>query len=450
MALLLFLLKANAALLLFVAVYYASLRRLTFYALNRVFLLFALLFAAIAPPLTLGSLFQPSAELGGSLLAAVPTWAEMTQPLPQSSSLNWLVLLLTAYWLGVSILGLRLLGQALALYQLHRASAPGTVGGVPVRWLSATAVSPFSFGRRIYLNPDQYQPAELTAILAHEQVHVRQWHTLDVVVSQLLTILCWFNPGVWLLRRAVLENLEYLTDYTVLHAGHCDAKTYQYSLLRLSRFAPSPTLTSQFAFLTLKNRIAMMNTPPSPALAKVRYLLALPLAATLLLGFTTAQASLPAEVTQAPAFEANDVLYYIDGELATKDAADQLNPKNIASTQVFNGAMAQQLFGAGAGNVAVITTKKNANLSTVRSLNQRIAQATAAIQSQGEKPAPVSALPPAALAHITQNYSGYRLVSVAQISDATTKQVRYKAQIAKGRRPIDVLFDAQGQALASK
>ena len=102
------------------------------------------------------------------------------------------------------------------------------VSGQAVRVRAGNGNS-FSFSGSIYLN--LHLGPELTVVLRHEQVHVRQWHRLDVLLAQLALAAAWRNPAAWLLRRALLDNLEFLADQAVLATG-LDRRTYQYSLLR--------------------------------------------------------------------------------------------------------------------------------------------------------------------------------------------------------------------------
>jgi bla regulator protein BlaR1 len=67
----------------------------------------------------------------------------------------------------------------------------------------------------------------------HEQVHVNQWHTIDILLAELSSIFYWFNPGIWLMKKAVRENIEFITDRKILNKG-IDSKTYQYSLVSVS------------------------------------------------------------------------------------------------------------------------------------------------------------------------------------------------------------------------
>jgi hypothetical protein len=291
-AALLYLLKAHAVLALFAAAYYGLLRRLTFFQLNRAYLLFALLFAAVYPALPMPGLLPaevPTAPVVAWVLADATAAATVDAPPPAAPGPDWPLLALALYAGGVAVLLGRLLVQLLALARLRRRAHPATTpGGVPYRQLPGPG-DPFSFGRTIYLYPAQHTAAEVAVVLAHEQAHVRQGHTLDVLLAHLGTALFWPSPAAWLLRRAVLDNLEYLADVATLRTG-LDRRAYQYCLLQLSRGTAGPALALPFTFFTLKNRVAMMNTPLSSRGQLARYFLAGPLVMLAALGYSAAHA----------------------------------------------------------------------------------------------------------------------------------------------------------------
>ncbi|GAB2461089.1 hypothetical protein GCM10011375_11950 [Hymenobacter qilianensis] len=323
------------------------------------------------------------------------------------------------------------------------------VKGVLVRCLPG-ANSPFSFGPFIYLNPEQYPAAELPAILHHEQVHVRQWHTLDVLLAQLGQVLGWFNPAAWCLGRAMQENLEFLTDDAVLRAGVVAPKEYQYSLLRLSGLASGASLANHFTLLTLKNRIAMMNKPSSARAHLAQYALVLPLAAALF-AFTTLRAGQPVSSNSATV-KVGGVKYYLDGQPTVQSAVEKLNttPDAIANVQVLKGEAAQALTKAAASGVVAVTTKGNERLPAVEMLNAKIIKLLPEADTKPEeKVVPISNLHPDALAYITQHFPGHRLVELLEVKESGASEVRYKAVIAMGRRPKYVVFDTQGKALGS-
>ena len=119
--------------------------------------------------------------------------------------------------------------------------------------------------------------------MTHECTHVNQWHSIDVIICELVCIICWVNPFVWLLKREVRHNLEYLADDTVLESGY-DSRSYQYHLLGLAHTNRSATsLSNNFNMLHLKNRISMMNKKRSRSIGKTKYLIFIPVVGVLLI-----------------------------------------------------------------------------------------------------------------------------------------------------------------------
>ncbi len=491
---LLYLLKANGALLLFATAYFGLLRRLTFFTLNRFYLLFALFFAAIYPALPVLALLP--AELTESTAAVLVTIGpDLAGAVagPTAPALDWEMLALGLYAAGAGLLLARLLGQLLSLGRLRRTARPAVVRGQAVRILAGD-VSPFSFWQTIYLNPARHPAAELDAVLRHEQVHVRQWHTPDVLLAQVAQALAWCNPAAWLLRRALLDNLEYLADRAALQTG-LDRRAYQYSLLRLSHGPAGPSLVSHFTFPTLKNRVVMMNAPFSSTGQLSRYFVAGPLVLAVALGFSAARAQgggpvVPASIASAPVQTGRTAakapvaapqlltvatnqtapaqvlrtgvalvttakkqpiqrittpIHYVDGKLYTA-AIGAINPKDIASITVFKGENARQIARAAgvAAGVVVITTKQNLSQPEVLAFNQKYGVATppAAEPAQG-----IAYLAAPALAYITKNHPDARLISVTEIRAADGKTPLYKAEIAVGRRPQYLVFDGAGQLI---
>jgi beta-lactamase regulating signal transducer with metallopeptidase domain len=88
-------------------------------------------------------------------------------------------------------------------------------------------------------------------------VHVRQKHTVDILLAELLTIVNWYNPFVWLIRYSIRQNLEFIADCEVLKKG-LDKKSYQYHLLSVMGQVEYK-LANNFNFSSLKKRIVMMN-----------------------------------------------------------------------------------------------------------------------------------------------------------------------------------------------
>ncbi|WP_345951492.1 M56 family metallopeptidase [Mucilaginibacter sp. PAMB04274] len=290
-ALLIYLLKVNIALLLFCLGYYAVLRKLTFYTLNRVYLITAILFSSIYPQIDLSNMMQHHQKLVEPLQIVVINLnsraAVLAKPIAHANYWEWVIVV---FWIGVSVMALRLAIQFWSLYRIYHNSKPANLNNQKVRVI-ADEVNPFSFWQSIFINPRHHAAEELHSIIAHEQVHIKQWHTLDILLAELSLMFYWFNPGVWLMKKAVSENLEFITDRNVLQKG-TDVKSYQYSLLYAS-FNTSPNaMVNHFNISTIKKRIMMMNSKKSSAFSLTRYSFIAPAVLVLLLAFGTSKAAL--------------------------------------------------------------------------------------------------------------------------------------------------------------
>ncbi|MDD3910488.1 MAG: M56 family metallopeptidase [Proteiniphilum sp.] len=70
-----------------------------------------------------------------------------------------------------------------------------------------------SFFKLIFIHTEKHSETEIAQILLHEHTHVRQWYSLDIILIEILFLFCWWNPCVWLMKREMAMNLEYLADY---------------------------------------------------------------------------------------------------------------------------------------------------------------------------------------------------------------------------------------------
>ncbi|MEJ7693396.1 M56 family metallopeptidase [Daejeonella sp.] len=272
-----YLLKVNIALLLFYAGYHFILQRYTFHTLNRFYLLVGLVYSALYPFIDLSNILNRNQQLKEQISLLNADWqGSVTYVISraENGAGNYWQIVLLIFWTGVIFMSLRLMIQLISLLALHIRSSPSTLGNFKFRKISK-AVNPFSFWRTIYLNPEGHDASELHTILEHEQVHVKQLHTLDVMLAELSTIFYWFNPGVWLMKKAVKANLEFITDQEVIRSG-IDSREYQYTLLKIQVLPQNSIPVNNFHFLTIKKRIAMINKKPSNRINLSNYMLLLP------------------------------------------------------------------------------------------------------------------------------------------------------------------------------
>jgi len=137
--------------------------------------------------------------------------------------------------------------------------------------------APCSFGNTIFINPENYDWETYNQILIHEKVHVSGRHTLDILLAEIAVVLQWFNPFVWLYRREVENNLEFLTDASVLSHREVERSAYQLSLLRVSAPHLPFSITNNYNQSLLKRRIVMMNSKRSSVHTVWKYFFLLPI-----------------------------------------------------------------------------------------------------------------------------------------------------------------------------
>lgn len=186
------------------------------------------------------------------------------------------------FLVGISVLITRLLIQFLSFRKMKKTATLISDTGVSIYQVDQKII-PFSFGNSIFINRLLHTEIELQDILRHEIVHVKQKHSIDIIFSEVICVINWFNPFAWLVRSAIRQNLEFIADKNVLEKG-VDKKQYQYLLLKVTGYNQF-SIAPKFNFSSLKKRIAMMNKLKSAKVNLLRFLFILPLLAIILLSF---------------------------------------------------------------------------------------------------------------------------------------------------------------------
>ena len=127
-------------------------------------------------------------------------------------------------------------------------------------------VLPHTFLRFIMLNADDYKNGRIDeSLIRHEIAHSKGLHSIDILIIELLKIFCWFNPFIWLLKKPMQLNHEYLADHHVLSNHDCDS--YKKTLINLVLTNNQGILISNFNFSLTKQRLKMMTKHISPTKA---------------------------------------------------------------------------------------------------------------------------------------------------------------------------------------
>ncbi len=124
----------------------------------------------------------------------------------------------------------------------------------------------------------------LKMVLTHEKSHISQWHSLDVIFTELMTVFFFYNPFIYLMKREVRINLEYLADESCVENHHQHQhKDYQRAILQVAINQPYVKISNHFNYSPIKKRIMMLNKKNSEKRAMLKYMSILPMVCGLLL-----------------------------------------------------------------------------------------------------------------------------------------------------------------------
>ena len=276
-----YLLKLNLALIVLFGFYKLMFSGDTFFSLRRATLIGMYLVAMLVPGLNCSYWINKSVGMVSMAneYAAIVLPAVTVTP-GDGGAIGWETTAMTIYTMVACLFLLRFFWQLVSIVRLRNKCRTTDINGTKVYLLESNE-GPFSFFNWIFINLTKHNRQETDEIMTHELAHCRQLHSVDILFTELFAIVFWANPFVWLLKREVRLNLEYLADNNVL-AGGTDSKKYQYHLLGLAYRKNVATISNNFNVLPLKKRIKMMNKKRTKRIAKVKYALYIPLAAALL------------------------------------------------------------------------------------------------------------------------------------------------------------------------
>ncbi|MCK9500621.1 MAG: M56 family metallopeptidase [Lascolabacillus sp.] len=282
---LVYILQVNFALVLFYLLFTLLFKRDTFLKIRRFYFLSALLFSVIYPLLVVPGLsdfwnfrFSEPQTVEATVFFEAPTLEVMVEESEaEAASLNipWEQIFITLYIAVTIFFILRFLWQLISIFRIRLKSEETEVLGIKVYDLKDN-ITPFSFFGMIFVNSEMHSKEELEQIIIHEHTHVSEKHSLDIMLVESILLFSWWNPAVWLLKREMAMNLEYLADVGVLREG-VDSREYQYHLLRLTYHETAVQIVNNFNVSQLKQRIMMMNKTRSSSLKLAKYLTILPI-----------------------------------------------------------------------------------------------------------------------------------------------------------------------------
>ena len=392
-------LKVAVLIAIFYLFYRLLLSRDTFHRLNRVVLLVTAVASFVLPfcvftfhhTVVLESLHS-SIAIGKPLAAIVePTWTW------------WQMGAVIVFFLGVFIVVGHVVWSVVQVIRLimHGERHPQDDGVIIA--VTHKQISPFSWMRYIVLNISDFEHQD-PAIMAHERGHIRQRHSLDVLLVDTLTALQWFNPAIWMLRQDLRAIHEYEADAAVLSQG-INMRQYLYLLIQKAAVSGGYSIVNGITHSTLKNRINMMlNNKKSHNKSWLKLLALLPILGTFLAlnaetvteyvyqqpqkkivkkgrkagkvnvsGKTIEVEADTLEATGSLQFHVVDrmkgnlenPLVVIDGKHSTMEELQALDPQTIDHIDVLKDKASLEVFGEEGKNGVILITTKGATRESV-------------------------------------------------------------------------------------
>ncbi|MBR8537328.1 M56 family metallopeptidase [Carboxylicivirga sediminis] len=303
---LIYLFESGLCLTLFYSGYILFFRKETYFTFNRIYLMLSMILALLLP-LTPVQFSVDNSDFFGITLNRISEFRNyyeelilMTEPAfrvaePEvlnntiapatpmpvgtagvvESSFSWSSLIFYTYIIGLLFFAIRLLMLLINLYLIIRRNKVVQYEGFSIVLINEESPS-FSFLRWIFVNKEVLKEEEFEQVIAHEKVHVKHKHTVDLLLAHIITIFQWFNPLTWRIQKSIKTCHEYIADRQVIDQGH---ELFDYQSLLLSQLISirSVELVNNFNLLSIKKRIAMMNKIKSGLRAQLKALLVFPL-----------------------------------------------------------------------------------------------------------------------------------------------------------------------------
>lgn len=283
-----YLTETALGLVLFYGLFRLALKNDTHFRAGRVYLLASLVAAHVLPLVHVASPFR------GTVVVALPR-ESLDAAVSAAGGWTWVDAATWLYLAGATLVFLRLAWHLRHLLLIARRRPAVHRAGIRLVYIDEDC-PPFSFlGTAFVHRPAAGDEQTLDQVVAHERTHIRQRHSLDLLLVQVAAIGQWFNPFIWLYKRSLKELHEYLADREVLAQGF-DPFTYKRVLFEQHLGARPFEFAHHLRESQIKRRLIMM-TRRSGRWAVCKYLLALPAAVLLALVFAEPQLTMASDET---------------------------------------------------------------------------------------------------------------------------------------------------------
>lgn len=309
-----YLVESGISLSLFAVVYFLFLRKETFFNINRWFLLVSVVFSAVLPLLHI-PFYTPQPTMLAevtvtpyvNLLSTITVYGTDITTGAERFVLSYSVLGYI-YLAGVMFFAIKLLVQLGMVVRLIVSNEVINDGKNRLVILNRE-LSPFSFLNYIFVSRNLRETKGWEKMIEHEQQHISQGHTADVLVLEVIAVVQWFNPFFWMFRRALRENHEFLADQAVI--AHGTAPSWYKQILINQYVGDQIVIANNFNYSLIKTRIKMMSKIKSGKITYAKILLGVLLAGSLTASFAFEPKNMES-LPQTPKVQAKTII--VDGK----------------------------------------------------------------------------------------------------------------------------------------
>ncbi len=282
-----YILKSIACLGVLFLFYKLALENTALHTTKRVYLLGSLVISIIIPFITFTQYVAvaPVSQMVSEnfVVPVLETQETIADPINYTLYILW-----TIYGLGVLFFTLRFAKNLYSLVQKIRKNPIYKEQSI-LYVLLQLQVTPHSFFNYIFFDKEAFEAGDIPKeVIIHEQAHVNQKHSWDILFFEIFQIVFWFNPLLYFFKRSIKLNHEFLADRTVLQTG-APLATYQSILLDFSSKSSVPAMAHSINYSSIKKRFTIMKTHTSKRAALLKGLLVLPLLAVLVYGFSSTE-----------------------------------------------------------------------------------------------------------------------------------------------------------------
>jgi hypothetical protein len=270
-----YLLKSSACIAFVYLVYLFFFRYTDRFQLNRAYLLLGLVLSFLAPMIVLP---ETPVDIVTTLVnedysgTGSGYIAKAVAPMETGHSVIWYI-----YFSGVAISLLVIFISILKIFTIYRSGEKYISNGQTI--VISRNIQPFSLVGILFIRSHDEDPI----IIAHEMVHIRQRHWIDLVLVEIAGVVLWFNPFIYFYRRSIAIQHEYIADSRVTCS--VSIESYLYSISRQLESSVTRSLVSGFNTQSIKQRIIMITS--SKNYTALRYVIALPVVAIFVMAFAT-------------------------------------------------------------------------------------------------------------------------------------------------------------------